>query len=83
MLAAESRRVALEKQRADKTLGAQRRQRGHPLYLAVHDLGCKRPSLARPSEVSVRVLHALPRVHCRSISGSFVHGRFSGGNETF
>ena len=39
MLAAESWRVALKKQRADKTLGAQRRQRGHPLYLAVHDLG--------------------------------------------
>ena len=35
MLAAKRRRVALEKQRADKALGAQRRQRGHPLYLAV------------------------------------------------
>lgn len=39
MLVAESRRVALEKQRADKTLGAQRRRRGHPLYLAIHDSG--------------------------------------------
>ena len=35
MPSAESRRGALEKQRADRTLGAQRRQRGHPLYLAV------------------------------------------------
>ncbi len=35
MHAAKSRRRALEKKRADNPLGAQRRQRGHPLYLAV------------------------------------------------
>ena len=62
----------LKKQRADSLSSAWRRQRGNPLYLAVHDLG-----------VSVRVLHDLRRVHGRSKSGSFVHGRFSGGNETF
>jgi hypothetical protein len=45
---------------------------GHPLYLAICD-----------SYVSVRFLHDFPRVHCRSISGSLLHWRISGGSETF
>jgi hypothetical protein len=35
------------------------------------------------SFVSVRILHGFPRVHCRSISGSLLHWRISGGSETF
>jgi len=34
---ATSRRELLKKQRADDLSGAWRLQRGHPLYLAVHD----------------------------------------------
>src|SRR5712692_11406732 len=45
---------------------------GHPLYLAICD-----------SYVSVRFLHDFPRVHCRSISGSLLHWRISGGSKTF
>jgi hypothetical protein len=36
---ATSRRELLKKQRADRLSGAWHRQRGNPLYLAVHDLG--------------------------------------------
>ena len=35
MSVAKSRRSGLKKQSADRPLEAQRRQRGHPLYLAV------------------------------------------------
>ena len=40
---ATSCRELLKKQRADRLSGAWRRQRGNPLYLAVHDLGTPRP----------------------------------------
>jgi hypothetical protein len=41
------------------------------------------PNRAYKVNVSVRFLHDFPRVHCRSISGSLLHWRISGGSETF
>src|SRR5688500_3583783 len=47
------------------------RARRRAFYLAVGRSG-----------VTVRFSHIIRQVHCRSISGSFMHGRISGGVET-
>ena len=68
-----ARRASPSKQCADKHLGTKFRQRGISLYLAV---------TPRPL-VSVRFLHDFSKVCSRSISGSLLQWKVSGGSKTF